>query len=79
MATKTEIDPRWAELQGRGYNLRDTDGDVGVALYYKEAFINDYGQTKVDMSEIIKDAQEHWQEITGFSSTVVESKKEGDK
>jgi len=63
MATKTEIDPRWTELQSRGYNLRDMDGDVAVALYYKEAFINDYHQTKVDMGEIIKDAQGHWQEI----------------
>ena len=58
-----KIDPRWAELQSRGYNLRDVAGDVAVALYYKEAFINDYHQTKVDMDEIIKDAQEHWQEI----------------
>lgn len=63
MTTKTEIDPRWAELQSRGYNLREVDGDVAVALYYKEAFINDYHQTKVDMGEIIADAQEHWQEI----------------
>jgi hypothetical protein len=58
-----KIDPRWTELQSRGYNLRDVDGDVAVALYYKEAFINDYTQTKVDMGEIITDAQEHWQEI----------------
>ena len=59
-----KIDPRWAELQSRGYNLRDKDGDAAVELYFKGAYITDFNQTKVSMDEIIKEAQEHWQEIT---------------
>ena len=61
-----KIDPRWAELQSRGYSLRDRDGDVGVSLYFKEAYITDvdFNQTTVAMDEVIREAEEHWQEIT---------------
>jgi hypothetical protein len=52
----------WAD---RGYNLRDIDGDVATALYFKEAYITDFNQTKVTMEEIIKAAEEHWHEIMG--------------
>ncbi len=65
MQNKIETDARWAELQSRGYNLRDRDGDVAVSLYYKEAFITDFNQTKVTMEEVIKEAEQHWQEIMG--------------
>lgn len=60
-----KIDPRWADLQSRGYNLRDRDADVAVDLYFKEAYITGFNQTTVSMDEIIKEAELHWQEITG--------------
>jgi hypothetical protein len=59
-----KIDPRWTELQSRGYNLRDKDGDAAVELYFKGAYITDFNQTTVSMDEVIKEAEEHWQEIT---------------
>jgi small-conductance mechanosensitive channel len=65
VANKTETNPRWTELLSRGYNLRDKDGDVAVELYFKEAYITDFNQTKVTMEEVIKEAEQHWQEIMG--------------
>ena len=65
MASKIEKNPRWVELQNMGYNLRDKDGDVAVVLYFKEAYITDFNQTKGIMDEIIKEAEQHRQEIMG--------------
>ena len=70
MNGKAEVNPQWLELQSRGYNLRDKDADVAVELYFKEAYITDFNQTKVTMDEVIKEAEEHWREIMAEPSGV---------
>jgi len=74
MTSKTEMNPRWVELLGRGYNLRDKDGDAAVALYYKDAFITDFNQTKVTMEEVINEAEQHWQQIMGDTYQVASAR-----
>ena len=59
-----KADPRWVECQNRGYALRERDGDVAVCLYYKDAYITDFNQTRVTIEEVLKEAEAHWLEIT---------------
>lgn len=67
LSRRQAADPRWVEFQNRGYTLQDKDGDQAVALYYKDAFITDFMQTKVDIEEVLAEATAHWREIAGVS------------
>lgn len=64
LSRRQQADPRWIEFQNKGYALREKDGDTAVALYYKDAFITDFIQTKIDIEEVLKEATAHWREIT---------------